>query len=186
MRWSGWRQASWKQRCASARLSTDFKSPHPTSTPFWPRQGSPEWFVHRRQLRQVEDKEVPVKVAMGYSRLKAPSSPAQQQFDSGSEGGQTDVSSAESAREQESKSEVRHHRIATLSDGARRLASFAMTPRQIKAALDERVIGQTEAKKALAVAFSEHYHHARRCLEEPNRMHRHFHKQNVLLLGPSV
>eukprot|EP00633_Aureoumbra_lagunensis_P009516 CAMPEP_0197307884 /NCGR_PEP_ID=MMETSP0891-20130614/5995_1 /TAXON_ID=44058 ORGANISM="Aureoumbra lagunensis, Strain CCMP1510" /NCGR_SAMPLE_ID=MMETSP0891 /ASSEMBLY_ACC=CAM_ASM_000534 /LENGTH=365 /DNA_ID=CAMNT_0042791767 /DNA_START=442 /DNA_END=1539 /DNA_ORIENTATION=+ len=60
-----------------------------------------------------------------------------------------------------------------------------MTPRQVKHKLDQSVIGQTEAKKAIAVAISEHYHHARKCLENPALMHRHFHKQNILLFGPS-
>lgn len=74
---------------------------------------------------------------------------------------------------------------SSLSEGARKLASFSMTPRQIKSALDERVVGQSEAKKALAVAISDHYHHAKRCLQDPSRLGRHFHKQNVLLWGPS-
>jgi len=60
-----------------------------------------------------------------------------------------------------------------------------MKPRDVKRLLDERVVGQHEAKKAIAVAISEHYHHARRCLEEPALLEQHFHKPNMLLFGPS-
>lgn len=52
------------------------------------------------------------------------------------------------------------------------------TPKQIKAHLDEHVIGQDEAKKALAVAVVSHYNRL---------MHPHIplQKSNVLLIGPT-
>lgn len=66
-----------------------------------------------------------------------------------------------------------------------KLRTFAMTPADLKRELDELVIGQDNAKKALSVAFCEHFHHARRCLEEPGREERMWHKKNVLLVGPT-
>lgn len=121
----------------------------------WPRPGSPEWIA---LTRRPPDKEVPVNVAMGYE---------QQQ------------------REQPPQEQRRRYLEPCLSEGAKKLAAFGLRPREIKALLDERVIGQVEAKKSIAVAISEHYHHARRCLEEPVRLARHFHKPNMLIWGPS-
>ena len=45
------------------------------------------------------------------------------------------------------------------------------------------VIGQDNAKKALSVAFCEHFHHARRCIEEPDRSSKMWHKKNILLVA---
>src|SRR4051812_29726013 len=63
---------------------------------------------------------------------------------------------------------------------------FDYKPRQIKDFLDRFVIGQSEAKKALAIAVCDHYNQV---------MHQHkngeeqrddnYSKQNVLLLGPT-
>ena len=52
-----------------------------------------------------------------------------------------------------------------------------MTPLELKNSLDEMVIGQDNAKKALSVAFCEHFHHARRCIEEPDRSSKMWHKK---------
>ena len=60
-----------------------------------------------------------------------------------------------------------------------------LMPRQIKAALDEYVIGQERAKKALAVAVYNHY----KRVESKDYFHDYdgveLEKSNILLLGPS-
>ena len=66
---------------------------------------------------------------------------------------------------------------------------FSLTPKDVKAHLDRYVIGQSEAKKTLAVAFCDHYNHARINLENQVDLNdpeeSHYSKQNVLLLGPT-
>ena len=71
------------------------------------------------------------------------------------------------------------------SERVDKLRNFAMTPLELKNSLDEMVIGQENAKKALSVAFCEHFHHARRCIEEPDRSSKMWHKKNILLVGPT-
>ncbi|MEM1115421.1 MAG: ATP-dependent Clp protease ATP-binding subunit ClpX [Bacteroidota bacterium] len=60
-----------------------------------------------------------------------------------------------------------------------------MTPREIKGALDEHVIGQDAAKRALAVAVYNHY----KRIEADDYLHAYddveLEKSNILLLGPS-
>ena len=60
-----------------------------------------------------------------------------------------------------------------------------MTPREIKAALDEHVIGQDMAKRALSVAVYNHY----KRIESEEYLHAYddveVEKSNILLLGPS-
>ena len=60
-----------------------------------------------------------------------------------------------------------------------------MTPREIKAALDEHVIGQDGAKRALSVAVYNHY----KRIEAEEYLHAYdeveLEKSNILLLGPS-
>ncbi|PAP75139.1 ATP-dependent Clp protease ATP-binding subunit ClpX [Rubrivirga marina] len=60
-----------------------------------------------------------------------------------------------------------------------------MTPREIKAALDEHVIGQDLAKRALSVAVYNHY----KRIEAEEYLHAYddveLEKSNILLLGPS-
>ncbi|KAJ1447151.1 P-loop containing nucleoside triphosphate hydrolase protein [Pelagophyceae sp. CCMP2097] len=75
--------------------------------------------------------------------------------------------------------------VPVLSARAKKMAAFRMTPYDVKAALDKQVVGQIEAKKAIAVAIAEHFHHARRCLEDESRRGRQYHKKNILLVGPS-
>ena len=73
--------------------------------------------------------------------------------------------------------------------GARRPASPArprrMTPRELKGALDEHVIGQDGAKRALSVAVYNHY----KRIEAEEYLHAYddveLEKSNILLLGPS-
>ncbi len=56
-----------------------------------------------------------------------------------------------------------------------------LTPKQIKAGLDEYVIGQDDAKTALAVAVYNHYKRIRYAQESDVELN----KSNVLLLGPT-
>ena len=58
-----------------------------------------------------------------------------------------------------------------------------LTPVQIKEKLDDYVIGQDEAKKALAVAFYNHYKRINSYLNVKNDVE--IQKSNVLLLGPT-
>lgn len=74
---------------------------------------------------------------------------------------------------------------APVSKRLERMRAFSLTPKEIKGMLDARVVGQENAKRTVAVAVSEHFHHARRCLEDPDRGKRAWHKKNVLLFGPS-
>ena len=62
---------------------------------------------------------------------------------------------------------------ATTARTARRLdalANFSLTPRDLKARLDQHVVGQHEAKRALAVALADHFQHARACVRDPRRL----------------
>ena len=65
------------------------------------------------------------------------------------------------------------------------IADFRLTPRAIKAALDEHVISQEAAKRALSVAVCDHYNFARSCLADPELASCHHVKPNILLMGPS-
>ena len=92
----------------------------------------------------------------------------------------------------ESSSEARQPRTPKVTKTARTtrrlevISKFALTPRELKARLDTYVIGQDEAKKALAVALTDHFQHARRVLADPaQHLDEPYHKRNVLLLGPS-
>lgn len=70
---------------------------------------------------------------------------------------------------------------------AKKVFEFRLTPKDIKAHLDRFVIRQDEAKRALAIAVCDHYHHAQRAValppEEAARLE--YTKPNVLLLGPT-
>ena len=92
----------------------------------------------------------------------------------------------------ESSSEARQPRTPKITKTARTtrrleaISKFSLTPRELKARLDTYVIGQDEAKKALAVALTDHFQHARRVLADPaQHLDEPYHKRNVLLLGPS-
>lgn len=66
---------------------------------------------------------------------------------------------------------------------------FHHKPADIKAHLDRFVIRQDEAKKVLATAVCDHYHHARMLREhresgDPSE-HLEFTKQNVIIIGPT-
>lgn len=60
---------------------------------------------------------------------------------------------------------------------------FQYTPKQIVDELDRSIIGQIEAKKALALAVCDHYRHIQ--AEQEGDVMSHYQKQNVLLLGPT-
>ena len=60
-----------------------------------------------------------------------------------------------------------------------------LLPKQIKAALDDHVIGQEQAKKTLAVAVYNHYKRVESKGFIPNFRDVELEKSNILLLGPS-
>jgi ATP-dependent Clp protease ATP-binding subunit ClpX len=66
-----------------------------------------------------------------------------------------------------------------------RIRNFAHTPKDIRDHLDRFVIRQQEAKRVLAVAICDHYNHVRRCIDNPALADNEYHKQNILLLGPT-
>lgn len=66
-----------------------------------------------------------------------------------------------------------------------RIRTFNFKPREIRDYLDRFVIQQQEAKKVLSVAICDHYNHVRQCIEHPKLLERDYHKQNILLLGPT-
>lgn len=59
---------------------------------------------------------------------------------------------------------------------------FDFTPSEIKAFLDEHVIGQEEAKKTLAVSV---YNHYKRIMQKPTEDGVEIQKSNILMIGPS-
>jgi endopeptidase Clp ATP-binding regulatory subunit ClpX len=64
---------------------------------------------------------------------------------------------------------------------------FRFTPKEIKQHLDRFVIRQDEAKKALAIAVCDHYHHAQYAasLPEEEAARIEYAKQNVVIVGPT-
>jgi endopeptidase Clp ATP-binding regulatory subunit ClpX len=66
-----------------------------------------------------------------------------------------------------------------------RIRNFSFKPREIRDYLDRFVIQQQEAKKVLSVAICDHYNHVRQCMENPKLLEKDYHKQNILLLGPT-
>jgi len=67
----------------------------------------------------------------------------------------------------------------------RQIRSFSLRPREVRDQLDRYVIKQPEAKRVLAITLCDHYHHVRRCLEDPSLVQRPYQKPNLLLLGPT-
>ncbi|MBQ1947552.1 MAG: ATP-dependent Clp protease ATP-binding subunit ClpX [Clostridia bacterium] len=60
---------------------------------------------------------------------------------------------------------------------------FSLTPHEIKAKLDEFIIGQDKAKKSLAVAVYNHYKRTGKQKDDDDAVE--IHKSNVLLIGPT-
>ena len=63
--------------------------------------------------------------------------------------------------------------------------NFQYTPKDIKRHLDQYVIQQLEAKKALSIAVCDHYNYVRQHHENPNALEADYAKQNVMVLGPT-
>lgn len=62
--------------------------------------------------------------------------------------------------------------------------NFEYLPKEVFNYLDEYIIGQSEAKKTLAIAICDHYNHIKR--EQAGVLKTdHYSKQNVLMLGPT-
>lgn len=61
--------------------------------------------------------------------------------------------------------------------------SFTLKPRDVKTHLDRFVVGQNQAKKALAIAVCDHYNQVRSVWDAPETGD--YSKQNILLLGPT-
>ncbi len=61
--------------------------------------------------------------------------------------------------------------------------TFDYRPSQIKEYLDRFVIQQDEAKKVLATAICDHYHHIQNC-SDPDES-REYKKQNIIITGPT-
>lgn len=66
-----------------------------------------------------------------------------------------------------------------------KITQFSFKPREIRDHLDRFVVQQQEAKKVLSVAVCDHFNHIRRCIEDPKLAQKDYHKQNILLLGPT-
>jgi ATP-dependent Clp protease ATP-binding subunit ClpX len=66
-----------------------------------------------------------------------------------------------------------------------RIRHFSFKPREVRDHLDRNVVQQQEAKKVLSVAICDHYNHVRQCLKNPKLVEKEYHKQNILLLGPT-
>lgn len=62
---------------------------------------------------------------------------------------------------------------------------FDYLPHEVKKHLDQYVIGQDEAKKAVSVALCDHYNYVKDCLSNPEITKEDYGKQNVLILGPT-
>lgn len=63
--------------------------------------------------------------------------------------------------------------------------NFDMKPKEVKAYLDRFVIGQEDAKRALAIAICDHYNHIRECERNPKLRELDYQKQNILMVGPT-
>jgi ATP-dependent Clp protease ATP-binding subunit ClpX len=88
--------------------------------------------------------------------------------------------SEEAPPEQPAKSESGDN-----SEVLRKIENFSFKPREIRDYLDRFVIQQQEAKKVLSVAICDHYNHVRQCIENPKLAEHDYHKQNILMLGPT-
>ena len=90
--------------------------------------------------------------------------------------GQSTEEKSEPANNQEDKE---------AKEAIERVRNFSFKPREVRDYLDRFVIQQQEAKKVLSVAICDHYNHVRQCIENPKLLEKDYHKQNILLLGPT-
>ncbi len=67
----------------------------------------------------------------------------------------------------------------------KKIREFNLKPKEITDYLNRYVIRQDEAKKVLSVAVCDHFNHVRKCIAEPSLRKEEYHKQNILLLGPT-
>lgn len=74
---------------------------------------------------------------------------------------------------------------ADANETLQKIRHFNFKPRDIRDYLNRFVVKQQEAKKVLSVAICDHYNHVRQCIENPQLRERDYHKQNILLLGPT-
>lgn len=72
-----------------------------------------------------------------------------------------------------------------MDDDKEHALDFNMKPKDIKAYLDQYVIRQDEAKKALAIAVCDHYNHVKASSDQDQSKAYDYAKQNVLILGPT-
>lgn len=72
-------------------------------------------------------------------------------------------------------------------DALETINQFSFKPHDVKKYLDRFVIGQDEAKKALAIAICDHYNHLKSeyTVEYDQEIGTHYQKQNVLIMGPT-
>jgi len=63
--------------------------------------------------------------------------------------------------------------------------NFDLKPKDIKTHLDQYVIKQDDAKKALAIAVCDHYNHVMECERNPKALEEEYTKQNVIMIGPT-
>ena len=108
--------------------------------------------------------------------------------------GHLEASSARMSQHDDPSSfEELQHRLEGVQAGSgaehhealKRIRQFNLRPREVRDYLDRFVIKQAEAKKVLSVALCDHYNHVRQCLENPRVAARDYHKQNILVLGPT-
>ncbi len=71
------------------------------------------------------------------------------------------------------------------NDALQRIRNFSLKPKEIRDYLNRFVIKQNEAKKVLSVAICDHYNHIRQCLDDEKNREQEYHKQNIILLGPT-
>ncbi len=80
------------------------------------------------------------------------------------------------AQQQEGEEDAREKRRETAFE-------FSYKPSEIKSYLDRYVIQQEDAKKVLATAVCDHYHHIQGCRGQEDC--RDYKKQNIILIGPT-
>ncbi len=86
----------------------------------------------------------------------------------------------------QAKDKQEQNRLDTDHESAKKFdLDFNYKPRDVKKYLDQFVVKQDEAKKALSIAVCDHYNHVRQCHENPSKVNPYYSKQNILLMGPT-